>query len=57
MLGLGMDEADEDEDEQMLIKDIPFVAERDFLEKYGTSFNLGLDENRQVVLSVAESCA
>lgn len=52
-----MDEADEDEDEQMLIKDIPFVAERDFLEKYGTSFNLGLDGNRQVVLSVAESCA
>ncbi len=57
MLGLGMDEADEDEDERILIKDIPFAAERDFLEKYGVSFNLGLDENRQVVLSVAESCA
>lgn len=52
-----MDEADEDEDERMSIKDIPFAAERDFLEKYGRSFNLGLDENRQVVLSVAQPCA
>lgn len=49
-----MDEPDEDEDEQVSIKDIPFVAEKDFLEKYGTAFNLGLDENKQVALSVAE---
>lgn len=35
MLGLGMDEADEEEDEQISVNEVPFIASRDFLLKYG----------------------
>ena len=46
-----MDEPDEDEDEQMDIDGVPFAAEKDFLEKYGTSFTLKYGENKEVVLT------
>lgn len=46
-----MDEPDEDEDEQMDIDGVPFAVEKDFLEKYGTSFTLKYGENKEVVLT------
>ena len=41
-----MDEFDEDEDEQIDIDGVPFAAEKDFLEKYGTAFTLSYGENK-----------
>jgi hypothetical protein len=51
VLGLGIDEMDEDEDEQISIKNIPFIAEKDFLIKYGTAFELTMNEQKEVVLT------
>ena len=55
ILGLGMDEMDEDEDEQIVIKEIPFVAEKDFLLKYGTDFALDFSDKKEVVLTALHS--
>ena len=41
-----MDEFDEDEDVQIDIDGVPFAAEKDFLEKYGTAFTLSYGENK-----------
>ena len=46
-----MDEFDEDEDVQIDIDGVPFAAEKDFLEKYGTAFTLSYGENKEVVLT------
>ena len=46
-----MDEPDEDEDEQMDIDGVPFAAEKDFLDKYGTSFTLKYVDNNEVGLT------
>ena len=54
MLGLGMDEPDEDDDVRMDIDGVPFVAEKDFLSKYGTSFTLGFNDNKEVLLLPAK---
>lgn len=51
MLGLGMDEADEEEDEQISVNEVPFIASRDFLLKYGKNFDLHLDDAGQVILA------
>ena len=55
VLGLGMDEFDEDEDEQIDIDGVPFAAEKDFLEKYGTAFTLSYGENKEVVLTANQA--
>jgi len=51
VLGLGIDEADEDEDVQIEVSDVPFIAEEDFLTKYGKDFSLVFNENKEVVLT------
>ncbi|ACS81578.1 conserved hypothetical protein [Maridesulfovibrio salexigens DSM 2638] len=51
MLGLGIDEADEDDDVQIEVSDVPFIAEEDFLTKYGKDFSLSFSENKEVVLT------
>ena len=51
-----MDEFDEDEDVQIDIDGVPFAAEKDFLEKYGTAFTLSYGENKEVVLTAARGC-
>ena len=51
MLGLGMEEMDEDEDEKIMISNLPFIAEKDFLLKYGNKFSLTLNEEKQLVLT------
>nr|WP_273525183.1 ErpA-related iron-sulfur cluster insertion protein [Mailhella massiliensis] len=55
MLGLGMDERDEDEDEKVVVEDVPFIADNDFLMKYGKAFELSFNEDRQVVLTALEA--
>ena len=55
MLGLGMDEKDEDEDEQLDVKGIPFIAGQDFLLKYGRAFELSFNDDKQVVLTPLEA--
>ena len=51
ILGLSFEEMDDDEDEKIVMDGIPFIAERDFLLKYGRSFSLGFNEDRQVTLT------
>ena len=50
ILGLGMDEPDEEEDDG-----VPFVAARDFLDKYGKRFSLGYNANREVLLEALDA--
>ncbi len=46
-----MDEFDEDEDRQIEVDGVPFIAEEDFLEKYGSAYSLKFNENEQVELT------
>ncbi len=46
-----MDEPDEDEDSQITVDDVDFVAENDFLTKYGKTFFLSFGENGEVILT------
>lgn len=47
-----MDEMDDfDEDEQIFIDQVPFIAAKDFLGRYGASFSLAQDEKGTPVLS------
>lgn len=55
MLGLGMDEADEEEDEQISVNEVPFIASRDFLLKYGKNFDLHPDDAGQVILAALDA--
>jgi hypothetical protein len=51
VLGLGMDEMNEDEDAHITVSNVPFIAEKDFLLKYGTSYALTMNEQKEVVLT------
>lgn len=55
MLGLGMDEMDEDEDERIEIDGVPFIASELFLLKYGKKFQLSFNKDKQVVLTALDS--
>ena len=46
-----MDEPDEDEDEQIMLNDVPFTADKDFLLKHGTVFSLTFDEDTGVAVN------
>ena len=51
MLGLSMDTMDDmGEDRQIEIDGVPFIAEADVLERYGTSFTVTLDEQGRPVV-------
>ncbi len=50
-----MDEPDEEDDVRTDIDGVPFAAEKDFLEKYGTSFTLRYGENKEVVLTAGNA--
>ncbi|HMM38213.1 MAG TPA: ErpA-related iron-sulfur cluster insertion protein [Desulfovibrio sp.] len=54
MLGLGLEEAVEGEDERIDVDGVPFIAEKDFLLKHGKSYMLTLDENKQTVLTALQ---
>jgi iron-sulfur cluster insertion protein len=51
-LNLGLDEMNEDEDEKLMLGDVPFIAEKDFLEKYGTQFQITMNETGDFALAV-----
>jgi hypothetical protein len=53
VLGLGIDEPDEDEDARIEVDDVPFIAEEDFLTKYGKKYSLSFGDNKEVVLTPA----
>lgn len=55
MLGLGMEEMDEDEDKKIEIDGVPFIAADDFLLKYGRDYALSFNEDKQVVLTALEA--
>lgn len=55
MLGLGMEEMDEDEDEKIDVNGVPFIAEDSFLLKYGRNFDLSFNDDKQVVLTALDS--
>lgn len=52
-----MEEYDEDDDEleYLEIDDIKFMADEDFLVKYGRKFELSFGENKEVVLKALEA--
>ena len=52
MLGLGMDEFDNDEDVSLTLQGIPFIADKGFLDKYGSSYILSINERNEIILSV-----
>ena len=54
-----MEEFDEDDDEveYLEIDDIKFMAEEDFLLKYGRAFDLSFSDKKEVVLKPLEAAS
>lgn len=50
-----MEEMDEDEDEKILVDDVPFIADNDFLTKYGKAYELGFNDEKQVEVRALDS--
>ena len=50
IIGLGVDELDEDEDEKMDVAGVPFIAESDFLLRYGREFAVSFGEEGQIAV-------
>ena len=50
ILGLGTDELNEDEDEQIELDSVPFIADADFLLRYGREFAVSFNEEGQMVV-------
>ena len=55
ILGLALEEMDEDEDESMTVEDVTFIADSDFLLRYGRKFALTFNEEKQVEVRALES--
>ena len=55
ILGLALEEMDEDEDESVKVEDVTFIADSDFLLRYGRKFSLGLNEEKQVEVKALDS--
>ncbi len=53
-IGLGLDTFNEDEDEKIDVRGVPFIAEKSFLLKYGKTYELEMGEDRQVVVKAPE---
>ena len=51
MLGLSIDEMDEDEDSKIMNNNLPFIAENDFLAKHGNVFDITVGENKEILVS------
>ena len=54
VLGLAMEEMDGDEDESVQVEDVTFIADGDFLLRYGRKFALGFNEEKQVEVRALE---
>lgn len=52
MLGLGIDELNDDEDEIYTTSGLSFIAEKDFIIKYGTHYKLSIQkDSKEIVLT------
>ena len=51
LMGLSIDKFDENEDEKTFVGGVPFIADKNFLMKHGKIYELGMGENKQVVVS------
>ena len=50
ILGLGIEEMEEDEDEKIEVEGVPFIADADFLLRYGREFKASFNEEGQMVV-------
>ena len=55
ILGLALEEKDEDEDESVDVKDVTFIADSDFLLRYGRKFALTFNDEKQVEVKALDS--
>lgn len=55
ILGLGMDAFEEEQDVQVDVSGVPFIADKDFLVKHGTSFTLAFNDNGEVLLHAVDA--
>ena len=55
ILGLALEEKDEDEDESVTVEDVTFIADSDFLLRYGRTFALGFNDEKQVEVRALDS--
>ena len=46
---------DEDEDEKVVVEDVPFIADKDFLTKYGKAYELSFNDEKQVEVKALDS--
>ena len=53
-LGLGLDAPDEEEDVQTTVHNVPFVAEKDFVLKHGSTFSLSFSDDKGVMVTAEE---
>lgn len=53
MLGPGTDEFDDMEDTLLELEGVPFIVAESFMEQYGTSFRLVMEEGRLTVKTVS----
>ena len=53
ILGLAIEELDEEEDETIEMQGVTFAAESDFLLRYGREFAVALEDGRMVVEALA----
>ena len=55
ILGLALEEMDEDEDQSVTVEDVTFIADSDFLLRYGRTFALTFNEEGQVEVKALDS--
>ena len=55
ILGLALEEKDEDEDEGVVVEDVTFIADSDFLLRYGRKFALVFNDEKQVEVRALDS--
>ena len=55
ILGLALEEKDEDEDEGVVVEDVTFIADSDFLLRYGRKFALAFNDEKQVEVRALDS--
>ena len=54
VLGLAMEEMDEYEDESTVVEDVTFIADSDFLLRYGRKFALDFNAEKQLEVRALE---
>lgn len=55
MLGLSIDEFNEDDDTKISINGIEIIAENEFIDKYGKDYTIAINENNVISLYAKEN--